>query len=321
MHLMKIRKLIASALSLVVASGLSGCAHSPAAQEPRAEIGPVEIEPDLTLRRMVVRNPQARGTVLLLHGFPETVYAWESISLALGRDYEVHAFDWPGFGLSSRPGVDTFGYAPSDYARVLKEYIEINAIDTSSLTIYATDIGALPALLLALEKPDIARTIIVGDFAPFDRPEYMYESLRMLKSKATSEAARAYLNQNRDDILENIFRRGLPAEAQFEIPQAFKDDMARGWNHGEMTSADAFYHYYANFTRDQNYFESHLDRLATPVRIVWGDKDLYIDKQMGIELARKAHLELTLLPGVGHHPHLQAPRRTIEEIRLSLGGK
>lgn len=318
---MKTFKAITSALSMVLAGGLSGCIHNPVPQEPKAEIGYIEVEPDLALRRMVIRNPRAKGTVLLLHGFPETLYAWESISAALGRDYEVHAFDWPGFGFSSRPGADTFGYAPSDYARVLKEYIEKSGIDTSSLTIYATDIGALPALLLALEKPDIARTIIVGDFAPFDRPEYMYESLRKLKSKATSEAARAYLNQNRDDIIRNIFRRGLPAEAQFEISHAFEADMARGWSHGGMTSADAFYHYYASFTRDQNYFESRLDRLATPVRVIWGDKDLYIDKQMGVELARKAHLELALLPGVGHHPHLQAPQRTIEEIRSSLGGK
>ncbi len=45
------------------------------------------------LRRMVVRNPRPKGTVLFLHGFPETLYAWKDISLALADDYEVHAFD------------------------------------------------------------------------------------------------------------------------------------------------------------------------------------------------------------------------------------
>ena len=30
-----------------------------------------------------------------------------SLSLALADDYEVHAFDWPGYGLSSRPTVGT----------------------------------------------------------------------------------------------------------------------------------------------------------------------------------------------------------------------
>jgi pimeloyl-ACP methyl ester carboxylesterase len=129
-----------------------------------------EINEDVTLRRMVLRNPRPKGTVLFLHGFPETLYAWKDIALALADEYEVHAFDWPGYGLSSRPTVDRFSYAPKDYAHVLDQYIAEAGIETSRLTIYATDIGALPALLLAVEKPDIARTIIVGDFAPFNRP-------------------------------------------------------------------------------------------------------------------------------------------------------
>jgi pimeloyl-ACP methyl ester carboxylesterase len=86
-----------------MASSLSGCMHDPATQESKAEIGYIEVEPDLALRRMVVRNPHPKGTALLLHGFPETLYAWQNNSAALGRDYEVHAFDWPGFGFSSRP--------------------------------------------------------------------------------------------------------------------------------------------------------------------------------------------------------------------------
>lgn len=68
----------------------------------------------------------------------------------------------------------------------------------------------------------------------------MYESLQNLKSPQTADQTRANMNKTRDEILENAFRRGLPQEAQFEISPAFKDDMAQGWNHGGMTSADAF---------------------------------------------------------------------------------
>ncbi|WP_084030745.1 alpha/beta fold hydrolase [Bradyrhizobium paxllaeri] len=287
-------------------------------QEQKADIGFLEIDKDITLRRMVVRNTNPKGTVLFLHGFPETLYAWKDISLTLAADYEVHAFDWPGFGLSSRPTVDRFSYAPSDYARVLNDYIRKAGIDTSKLTIYATDIGALPALLLAQEKPGIATSIIVGDFAPFDRPQYMYESLQNLKAGPLMRQARDQLNKNRDDILENAFRRGLHEEAQFDVPRDFKDDMSRAWGHGAITTADAFSYYYAHFTRDQNHFESHLEQLAIPVKVVWGEKDLYIKKEMGIELADKIGAELMLLPGVGHYPHLQNPKQTIEEVRAAF---
>ena len=287
-------------------------------QEPKADVGFLEIDKDITLRRMIVRNPKPKGSVLFLHGFPETLYAWKNISLALADNFEIHAFDWPGYGLSSRPTVDRFSYAPKDYARVLNEYMRKSGIDPSKLTIYATDIGALPALLLALEKPDIARTIIVGDFAPFNRPHYMYESLQKLKAGPSTDQARAQLNQNREDILKNAFTRGLPTEAKFEVSREFRDDMARGWNQGAMTTADAFSHYYSHFTRDQDYFESQLARLKTPVKVVWGEQDLYVKKEMGVEFADRVRAELTLLPGIGHYPHLQDPKQVIEEIRASF---
>ncbi|MEM5429805.1 alpha/beta hydrolase [Cupriavidus oxalaticus] len=286
------------------------------AQQP--DIGWIEIDADISLRRMVVHQPGAKGTVLFLHGFPETLYAWKDIALSLGDDFEVHAIDWPGYGLSSRPTADKFSYAPRDYARVLQAYIRKAGIDTSRLTIYATDIGALPALLLALEAPDIARTIIVGDFAPFDRPQYMYESLQSLKSQPSAEQARAQLNRSRDDVLRNAYRRGLPPQAQFDISPELQDDMARGWSHGAMTSADAFYHYYSHFTRDQAFLEANLHRLKTPVKVVWGEKDFYIRKEMGIEFARKAHAEFTALPGIGHYPHLQDPHRTVADVRAAF---
>jgi pimeloyl-ACP methyl ester carboxylesterase len=302
----------------VLCSLISPGYADPLERERKADIGFFEIDKEITLRRMVVHNPRPKGTVLFLHGFPETLYAWKDISLVLADDYEVHAFDWPGYGLSSRPTVDKFSYAPKDYAHVLHEYIRKAGIDTSKLTIYATDIGALPALLLALERPYIARTIIVGDFAPFNRPLYMYESLQNLKSGSSMGQARAQLNANRDEVLENAFRRGLPKEAQFEVSREFKDDMSHGWNQGAMTTADAFAHYYSHFTRDQDHFESQLARLKTPVKVVWGEQDLYIKKEMGVEFTERIHAELTLLPGVGHYPHLQNPKQAIDEVRASF---
>lgn len=306
---------MATALGTAIAPSL---AQTLSDREQKVEIGFLEIDQDITLRRMVLRNPSPKGVVLFLHGFPETLYAWKGISLALADDYEIHAFDWPGYGFSSRPAVNRFSYSPKEYARILAGYIAKAGIDTSNLTIYATDIGALPALLLALDKPDIARTIIVGDFAPFDRPSYMYESLQSLKSGSSMEQARAQLNKNSVDILENVFRRGLPKEAQFELSQDFKDDMSRGWDHGTMTTAVAFSHYYSHFTRDQDHFESNLVQLKTRVKVVWGEKDLYIRKDMGVEFAERTSAALSLLPDIGHYPHLQSPSQTINEVRAAF---
>ena len=305
---------LASSLLLMASLAGGGATAAP----PSADIEFLQVEQDITLRRLVVRPDAPKGTVLLLHGFPETVYAWKDIALALGRDYEVHAFDWPGYGQSSRPAAETFGYAPKDYARVLKAYLDTTHIDSANLTIYATDIGALPVLLAALDDPRIARRIVVGDFAPFDRPQYMYPSLQNLKGSPAAEPTRAAMNKGRDEILANTWRRDLPPALQFDVSAEFAADMAKGWDYGTMTTVDAFAQYYAHFSRDQQYLEENLSRLRTPVRVVWGERDGYINPGMGAEFAAAAGVEIEVLPNIGHYPHLQDPQRTIEEIRASF---
>lgn len=307
------RPLLAAAV--VVSTSISPGHATPNEQKSIAEIGFVKIVGDITLRRMVVHTPNPKGTVLFLHGFPETLFVWKGISATLGGDYEVHAFDWPGFGQSTRPPIETFSYAPKDYAGVLKSYIEAAGVDRSNLTIYATDIAALPALLLAIEEPDIAKNIIVGDFAPFNRPEYMFDTLQNLKTEPSASQTRSHMNKASAEILANAYRRGLSKEEQFDLPADVQEDMVRGWSHGGLTSADAFYHYYAKFTRDQNYLEANLDRLKTPIKVIWGENDFYIKKEMGIELASRINAKLDILPGIGHYPHLQKPEQVVEEVR------
>ncbi|MEX3959115.1 alpha/beta fold hydrolase [Trinickia sp. EG282A] len=95
--------------------------------------------------------------------------------------------------------------------------------------------------------------------------------------------------------------------------------MAKGWG-SDIASADAFYHYYSYFTRDQDYFEANMAKLKVPVKVVWGEQDIYINKEMGVEYANRNSVKLMILRNVGHFPHLQAPKQTVDEVRAVLSG-
>lgn len=286
---------------------------STVAAEPTTE-GRVQVAPEVTLRQLVSGAGPSKPKVLLLHGFPETAQAWKAVSEHLAPTHEVHAFDWPGYGKSSRPAADRFDYSPRAYADILRGYVRETGIAGPSLTIYATDIGALPALLAAIADPNIAGRIIVGDFAPFDRPHLMAERLRRLKSPETAELARAEYNAAKDEVLLNAFRRGFEAHEQFALDPHFARDMREGWDGTDLTSADAFALYYGRFTRDQNVLEASLARLETPIEVVWGARDIYIDPAMGEEFARRAGVPFGLLEGIGHYPHLQSPALVARHI-------
>ena len=81
-----------------------------------------------------------------------------------------------------------------------------------------------------------------------------------------------------------------------KLSQEFREDMLRGWSQNNITSADAFSHYYAHFTRDQDHFESNLHKLTTPITVMWGEKDFYIKKEMGVEFAKKAKWNSLFFP-------------------------
>jgi pimeloyl-ACP methyl ester carboxylesterase len=282
----------------------------------RQETDFVGLKSGLKLRRMTWRNLSARGIVLLLHGFPETIYAWSGASKFLVPEFEVHAFDWPGYGLSSRPSIDEFSYSPKDYAEVLKDYVQTVGLDSKKLLVYATDIGALPALLLAIDEPHILGKIIVGDFGPFDRPQYQSELLRDLKAGGhAAEKVREFMNANKEAVVERGFRNGLTKEQQFEVPKGYKDDLLAGWDGPNMTTADAFYHYCSFFTRDGNYFETNLNRLRTPVKVLWGALDVPTKKEMGMELAERIHAPIEILEEVNHYVHLQDPKHVYEAVK------
>ncbi|NVD40005.1 alpha/beta hydrolase [Ensifer sp. HO-A22] len=278
----------------------------------------IKIDETITLRRMVTSPASPKGIVLFLHGFPETLIVWKEIAEALSKDYEVHAFDWPGYGQSSRPSAPEFSYSPKDYARLLKAYIAKTRVDRSNLVIYASDIGGLPALLLAIEEPTVARKIIVGDFAPFNRPQYMYENLQNLKAEPTATPTLAYMNKTSDEILQNVHRRGLARETQYELSPEVETEMRASWTRAGMTSADAFALYYSHFNRDQDYLEANLDKLRTPIKVIWGDRDIYIHHDMGKEFAERTNAQFDVLSGIGHFPHLQDPAITIREVRAAF---
>jgi pimeloyl-ACP methyl ester carboxylesterase len=96
--------------------------------------------------------------LLLVHGWPETWYAWRIVMPALARDFEVVAVDQRGVGLSDKPhdGYDT-GTQADDMVALME------ALGHQRFAMYGTDTGMPIAYAVAADHPERLERLVVSE--------------------------------------------------------------------------------------------------------------------------------------------------------------
>lgn len=96
--------------------------------------------------------------LLLLHGWPQTWYAWRMLMPALAGEFEVIAPDHRGMGLSEKPGE---GYDVTTLAGDMAALMD--ALGHERFAVYGTDIGMPIAYALAADNPDRVVRLAVSE--------------------------------------------------------------------------------------------------------------------------------------------------------------
>ncbi len=96
--------------------------------------------------------------LLLVHGWPQTWYAWRMVMPTLARDFSVIAVDQRGIGLSDKPqdGYDT-GTLAGDLVALM------DALGHPRFALYGTDVGMPIAYALAADHPDRHDRLVVSE--------------------------------------------------------------------------------------------------------------------------------------------------------------
>jgi pimeloyl-ACP methyl ester carboxylesterase len=96
--------------------------------------------------------------LLLVHGWPQTWYAWRLLMPALARDFQVIAVDQRGIGLSDKPqgGYDT-GTLASDLVALM------DALGHQRFALWGTDVGVPIAYALAADHRDRLDRLVVSE--------------------------------------------------------------------------------------------------------------------------------------------------------------
>jgi pimeloyl-ACP methyl ester carboxylesterase len=96
--------------------------------------------------------------LLLIHGWPQTWYAWRMLMPALAEDFEVIAVDQRGIGLSDKP---QDGYDTETLANDLVALMD--ALGHQRFALYGTDTGMPIAYALAADHPERVERLVVSE--------------------------------------------------------------------------------------------------------------------------------------------------------------
>ncbi|MYN29452.1 alpha/beta fold hydrolase [Duganella levis] len=99
--------------------------------------------------------------VVLLHGFPETNFAWRFQIPELAKHYRVIAPDLRGYGETDKPAG---GYDKRNMARDLVELLKV--LDIPKIALVGHDRGARVATRFAKDYPELLDRLVVMDNVP-----------------------------------------------------------------------------------------------------------------------------------------------------------
>ena len=260
----------------------------------------------INIRYAAMGDPK-NPPLLLLHGVPENLQAWYAVAPPLSKNFYVIAVDWPGFG-GSDPLEMKENYTSRHFAEVIVDFMD--TMDIPKAHLVATDISLLPALLVGLEYPDRVIKLAVMDGIPFPRPQYSSWELKSFARKG-SIIAKALVSWFPWISAQIVYIKGF--YRGHSIPKEVRQEFAKDGK--SKAGQEAFLSYFQNFRKSQEYFETRAKELKTPVLVLWGQHDRFINKKLGQEIAETLpNAELKIIEKTGHYVHMDNPKELARAV-------
>jgi pimeloyl-ACP methyl ester carboxylesterase len=267
------------------------------------------------LRQHVVTGGQG-PPLLLIHGWPQTWYAWRLVMPALARDFSIVAPDQRGTGLSGKP---TDGYDTGSLADDLVALMD--ALGHERFAVAGHDTGMWIGYALAADHPGrVARLAVAETPLPGVSPSPPLFANAHLNNALWHFAFNRLAEVN-DQLVagrEQIyFGWQFAAKAARPLPdyavQHYIDTLAASPEalHGSFAIYRAL-----DATIAQNQ-QRKTQRLAMPVLGIGGEHSLRDQVADTMKLAAD-DVQTLVVPGCGHHPAEETPEETLTALTAFL---
>lgn len=254
--------------------------------------------------------------LLLVHGWPETWYAWRLVMPALARDFSVVAPDQRGIGLSGKP---EGGYDPGTLAGDLVALMD--ALGHQRFAVVGTDTGLPIGYALAADHPDRVERVALAEVPgppgavpspPFFAPEPLNNRLWHIAVNRL-DRVNEQLVQGREDI---YFGYEFAIQAGKKLP----DDVITYYV-GLLTNPDSLRGSFAFYREWDTMMAQNAERAKRPLTMpVLGIGGAASNGAMvGDAMESLANdVQNAVIPGAGHWFAEEAPEETLAALTAFL---
>jgi pimeloyl-ACP methyl ester carboxylesterase len=229
--------------------------------------------------------------VILLHGYGESLLAWQMVFDPLARGADVIALDLPGFGLSSKPAS---GYTAGSMATVVAAFLD--QLGLRRVVLVGHSLGGVVATALAVRDPSRVLAMVLIDPA-LVTPWALAETSESSRAGASLRRVIADYEQVRGRFGGAHDRNWLAEDSAAAAYQPSGDPAYALALSAVLREFD-----FSFLTRDR------VSRLVMPVKLIWGALDPVIPVETGRVLADKLpNATLVLLPRTWHRPQAERP--------------
>lgn len=270
----------------------------------------------LFVRDVPAREPDGSPPLLVIHGFPTCSFDFRPVLDQLSARRRVVLFDQLGFGLSEKPDRRYGIHLHADCTQDVAAALGLGEVDL--LTHDMGDSVGGEVLARDLEGG-------LGDLR-FRRRVITNGSIYLELAQLT--AGQQFLMSLPDEAAqvpdETTYLASL-ANTLADPDSAPQDELAPQWplltHAGGERLLPRTIRYLEDRMAEEDRYTGAIESHPAPLGIVWGAKDPIAVVEMAHRLGeRRTDARLTILPGVGHYPMVEAPATFAERVLEHLDG-
>ena len=274
--------------------------------------------------------------VLLLHGFPSSMYMWNEIKKELiEKGYRVTIVEQRGYPLSRLENFDVLSFNIEELSKDIEELI-IKLNLNQNLTIVGHDWGSIVAwAVTSRENININKVVSICGGTEFplsavysnltykEKPHYISsfqnvkESANIIDNNLESFFRSAYrrnnqIGENVDLSLENVFINYISESCVMN-----ENELIDLIQHFEESSIDQPIAWYANIDLNSDLSSAWRKEVNIPVHFIFGEVDAAVqlnDKMRERLMSSGTNVKITEIPGAGHWLPITHRESVLREI-------